>query len=349
MFGVDPRLQFTESDSEMAMDNNDAPPQYTHFSPEWTEHAAVELSSGREDIELPADHGVAELFSGNTTLAIEPSGQEQFSIHELAVADGDATQVPQYHAYGNHQPAELPAGNNYVPEDKYPDSTQTARKHGWEITPPDYEMTPEALLNGCPFTADSNIMDSSQQKLHASNVDSPYDFDGLVSPVEGGVGWNERYTSTCDVSPFGSFTETDIDVGTSVFSLSPSRSTTETSVSSLDSIMTPPDHTVPHAVSLFGEPDMVCEDPIEDFGSPWSINNPAKPSQTLFYSFSDEPDRVSQEPHKEDVHWSAANSTFLGQNTTPTHASPQSSCSTLVTDQCSSASGSFSIMWHEAL
>ena len=348
MFGVDPRRQFTESDWEMAMDNNDAPPQYTHFSPEWTEYAVVELSSGREDIELPADHGVAELCSGNTTLATESSGQEQFSVHELAVSDCDATQVPQHHAYGNYQPAELPAGNNFVPEDKYPDCTQNAKEHGWEITPPDYEMTPEDGLNWCLSTADSNIMDSSQQQLHASNVDSTYDFDGLVSPVEGGVGWNERYTSTCDVSPFRSFTESDIDVGTSVFSLSPSRSTAETSVSSLDSIMTPPDHTAPHAVSIFGEPDRVYEDPIEDFGSPpWSI--PAKPSQNLFHSIFDEPDGVSQEPDEEDAHWSAANSTFLGQNTPPTHASPQSSCSTSVTDRCSSASGYFSTMWHEAL
>jgi hypothetical protein len=335
------------------MDNSDMLPEYTPFSSDETEYEAVELSSDREDIELPADHGFAELYSGHIAITTEYFGQQQSHIQELGVADDDSTQVLQFLAHGTYQPAELSTTTDAVFENLNENNTQNVQDSGWDLTPLNYDTTPEYLLHMyCSSEdlsmTDPTIMDAPGQQSHTSNAIPPHDFTELVSPVEG-VDWNGRYPSTCDISPMGSFTESDLNREHSVFSASPSRSITETSVSSLESITTPPDDTPTHFLSFVGEPDRMCQDPIDEFEPLQSPKDLANNSQMPFRSFFDEPERVCQEPNEEHFHLSEAMSMSTNQSTPSALISPRSSGSNSTTDQSSSSSGYFSDMLHEDL
>lgn len=266
MFGVDPRIPDLESDWDM--DGSDGPPEYEKYYTQWS---PAELSSEREMLELPADSAYYEFaeLCGEDAATPEYYDQTQSHIHELGVAEDDSTQVSQFLAHGTYQPAELSTPADAVSERKDSSLTQDLQD-GWESTPMDYDITPEDLIDLYCFPEDATNLDtftvdaSSQQATQAFNATQSYDDDDVVSPVEG-ASWKDRQSDTYIVSPMGSFTDSDISQGDSVFSKSSCRSTTLSSLDSIEnSIETPPETTSAPFISFLNEPERMCQDPIEE-------------------------------------------------------------------------------------
>ncbi len=354
MFGVDPRIPYSESDWESAIDNSDMPPEYPLCYSEWKQHYVAELGSEREVVELPTHHESTEFYTERAT-SPRYFEQPQPNIPELGVADDDSTQVSQFLAHGNYQPAELSITTDSVSECQNNNAAQNIQVDGWDRTPLNYDTTPEDLLNMYLPNNDLSMSEAPtvdarcQQAPQTSNATQHYDCTELVSAVEEGD-WDGRYPSACDIFSMGSFTESDMNQGNSVFSASPSRSTSGTSFSSIDLIKTPPDNTPAPLLYFFDEPDRVCQDPIEDFESLEPTKKLVDNSQTWFHSFFNESDRVFQEPIEEEFHLSEAMSMPTSQSTSSTLASSWSSGSGPTTGQSfSSSHGYFSGMLYEEL
>jgi hypothetical protein len=353
MFGVDSRIPYSEPDWESTIDNTDVLPEYTPFHSESTQHYVVELGSDREVVELPARHGFAELYADHATTTLECFQQPQPFLPELG-ADDDSTHVSQFLAHGTYQPAELSTATDSVFERQTDNAPQNAQVDGWDLTPSNYDTTPEDLLNMYCSDDDLSMADAPsmntpcQRILQAFDVTQPYDCTELVSPVKEGDR-NGRYSSTWNVSPMGSFTDSDADQGNSVFSASPYCSTSGTSVSVIDPIKTPQDSTPAHFVSFFDEPDRMCQDPFEDCEPLEPTKDLISGPQVSFYSF-DAPHMAYQEPVEEEFHLIEEMSMSTDQSTPSTLASPWSSRSNSTAEQSSSSmSGYFSDMLHAEL
>jgi hypothetical protein len=187
----------------------------------------------------------------------------------------------------------------------------------WEPTPLNYDSTPEDLLDMCFSRHELSMTDASsmdaphQQMPETSSYPYPGSHNELASLVAEGVR-SGKHPASCDVSPMGSFTELDGSQDNAVFSALPSRSTTESSVSSVDQIKTPLDNDLAPSLSLVEELDMICQDPIEGFEGLEANESIAKSPQT-FVSFLHEPGRFCQEPAKEDHHSGEAMSIWANQ------------------------------------
>jgi hypothetical protein len=335
------------------MDNSEVPPEYTLFSSEWTRHYVAELGSDREVVELPAQHGSTELYTERATTP-QYFEQQPPNIPELGVTDDDSTQVSQFLAHGTYQPAELSTTTDSAFESHNDNAAQKVQVDDWDHTPSNYDTTPEDLLNmyfsnnDLPMSEAPTVDAPCQQTPQTSNTTQPLDCTEPISAVADDG--NGRYPSTCDLFPMGSFTESDMNQGSSVFSASPSGSISETSVSSIYSIKTPPDNTHAPLLSFFDEPDRMCQDSIEDFESLASTKNLMNNPQASFHFFFNEPDRVYQEHIEEEFHLSEVMSMSTSQSTSSTLASPWSSGSSSTTSQSFSSSYCyFSGMLHEEL
>lgn len=340
MFAVDPKSPFSV-DWERT-DSSDISPGYKSSS-----STAVELSSDREDVELPAHHGSAELYAGHVTSATEYFDQSQTCIQELGVADDDSTQVRQFLAHGTYQPAELSSSTTTDFSFEYRDvnDAQNGQILGWDPTPSNYDTTPDNLLHMYCSKKDLSMagvptMDThDQESPHTPDTTHPCDLAELISPVER-VEWNGECPSTCIVSPMGSFTESDVNQGESP--TSPSFSTTGTSVtvSCIDSIRTPPDDTTESFLSFIDIPDRISKGLIVHLETLDSTKD-----LLSHHSFFNEPGRVCREPISDEFHFSEAMSI---PDIPPTIASPWSSKSNSIIDQTSSSSD-YLRMFHENL
>jgi hypothetical protein len=337
------------------VDNSGVLPAYKLFHPEWTQHPVAELSSSREVVELPAQERSAELSAATP----EYFEQLQPNIPELGIADGDSTHVSQFLAHGTYQPAELSTNTDFVFEFHNDSAAQNIQVDGWDLTPSNYNATPNDLLNVCfpnndlSMTNAPTVDATCQQTPRTSKAIQPYYCTELGPAVEEGDR-NGRCASTCDVFPMGRFTDSDASQGNSVFSASPSRSTSGTSVSSIDLIKTPQDNAPASFIYFLDEPDKMCQDPVEGFEPLEStkslMNNLQGQRQGPSHFFLNESDIVHQEHIEEEFHWSEKMSISTSQSTSFTLASPWSSRSNSTTSQSFSSSYGYSSgMLHEKL
>jgi len=355
IFGVDPRISYLEQDWESTMEHSDVPPRYTPYYSEWPQGYTVELCSDREAVELDAHHGFAELYAEHATTTSEYFEQPQHIISELGVADDDSTQVLQFLAHGTYQPAELSTVANSTIERQNDNITRNFQVDGWDLTPSNYDTTPEDLLKMYCSSSDLSMTDAPtvdapcQQTRQTSsyNVTQSYHCSALVSSVDGDS--NGRYRNTYDISPMGSFTDSDMNHANSVFSAPTCCSTSGTSISILDSINTPPNSSPALLLSFLDEPDRMCQDPIEDFEPFESSKSLMDNLPVSFHSFN-EPTRMHEEPLEEEFHLSETMSMPTKQGTPSTLASSSSSQPNSITDQSSSPSSAyFSNILHEDL
>ena len=353
IFGVDPRIPYLEQDCDSTIENFDVLPGYTATCSEWPQRYAVELWSEREAVELDAHPGFAELSAANPTTTSEYFVQPNHIVSELGITDDDSTQVSQFLAHGTYQPAELSTVTDSVIEPQNDIAAQSFQADGWDLTPSNYDTSPEDLLKMYCSTSDLSMTEDTvdapcQKTLPSSSscVAKPSHCIELVSPVGGDS--NDRYSNTGDISPMGSCTDSDMDQANSVFSASTSCSTNGTSVSIMDPITTPPD-SPPALISFLDEPDRMFQDPIEDFELLESTNNLVDNLPGSFYSFT-KPDETYPEPREEEFHLSEMMSMSTDHSTPSVVASSWSSEPNSTTNQKSPSSFSyFSNMLHEEL